>query len=123
MVKIIQQAPYNLQSKLHLIVQDTIVDDPRRSIILDCRISSTALHLQICIDLTLMSQTSPFFESTFKELCKLPNKTKSIVGDFVLNTDNDKFGGNAELHQMPRNIILNYIENLNLTEIWHHLHP
>ena len=41
----------------------------------------------------------------------------------VLNTDNDKFGGNAELHQMPRNIILNNIERFNLTDVLHHLHP
>ena len=37
----------------------------------------------------------------------------------LLNTDNDKLGGNSELHQMPRNI-LNNIENLNLIDIWHH---
>ena len=68
---------------------------------------------------------STFFESTFKELDKLPNKTKIMVGDFnvVLNTENDKWGGNPELHQMPRNIILNIIENFNLTDIWCHLHP
>ena len=40
----------------------------------------------------------------------------------VLNTDNDKLGGNPELHQMARNIILNNIQNFNLTDIWHHLH-
>ena len=41
----------------------------------------------------------------------------------VLNIDNDKLGGHAELYQMPRNIILNNIENFSLTYIWHHLHP
>ena len=41
----------------------------------------------------------------------------------VLNTDNDKLGGISELHKMPRNIILNNLENFNLTDIWHHLHP
>ena len=40
---------------------------------------------------------SPFFESTFKELGKLPNKTNIIAGDFnmVVNTDSDKLGGNS----------------------------
>ena len=61
---------------------------------------------------------SPLFECIFKELDKLPNKTKIMAGDF-----NDKMGGNPELHKMPRNIILNNIENFNLTNIWHHLHP
>ena len=67
----------------------------------------------------------PFFESTFKEFGKIPNKTKIIPRDInvVLNADNDKLGGNSELHQMPRNIILNNIENFNLTNIWCHLHP
>ena len=48
-----------------------------------------------------------------------------MAGDFyvLLNTDNDKLGGNSELHKMPRNIILNNIENLKLTDIWYHLHP
>ena len=48
-----------------------------------------------------------------------------MAGDFnvVLNTDNDKLGGNSELHHMPRNIILNNIKNFNLTNIWHQLYP
>ena len=39
----------------------------------------------------------PFFECIFTEIGKLPSKTKIIVGSFnvVLDTDNDKFYGNA----------------------------
>ena len=42
---------------------------------------------------------------------KLPNKTKTTAEDFnvLLTTDNDEFGGNAELHQMARNMTLNNI--------------
>ena len=60
--------------------------------------------------------TSAFFESTFKEFGKLPNKTEIIAGDFnvMLNTDSDKFGGNSVLYQMPRNIILNNKKKLQL---------
>ena len=56
---------------------------------------------------------------------KLHNKTKIIAEDFnvAINTGNDKFGENAELCQMVRNIILNNIENFSLTDIWHNLHP
>ena len=66
---------------------------------------------------------STFFESTIKELGKLPNKTKIIAGDFnmILKTDNDKLGGISELLQI--HIILNNIANFNLTDIWCHLHP
>ena len=35
---------------------------------------------------------------------------------------NDKFGGNAELCQMARNMISNYAKNFNVTDIWHNLH-
>ena len=67
----------------------------------------------------------PFYENTYKELGKLPNKTQIIAGDFnvVLNMDIYKLGGNTQLHQMPRNIVLNNIENFSLTDIWCHLHP
>ena len=41
----------------------------------------------------------------------------------VLHTDNDKLGGNAELYQKLRNIILSNMENFNFTDIWHYLHP
>ena len=42
-----------------------------------------------------------FFKSTFKELGKLLNKSKIIVGEFnvILNTDIDIFGGNLRTEQ------------------------
>ena len=111
--------------KLHPIIHDIIVDDQGRSIILDCTILKHRITLVNIYAPNTDDLASPFFESTFKELDKLPNKTKIMAGDFnvVLNTEIDKLGGNPELHQMPRNIILNNIENFNLTDIWHHLHP
>ena len=111
--------------KLHPIIHDIIVDDQGRSIILDCTILKHHITLVNIYAPNTDDLASPFFESTFKELDKLPNKTKIMAGDFnvVLNTENDKLGGNPELHQIPRNIILNNIENFNLTDIWHHLHP
>ena len=111
--------------KLHPIIHDTIVDDQGRSIILDCTLLKHCITLVNIYTPNTDSLASLFFESTFKDLGKLPNKTKIIVGNFnvILNTNNDKLVGNSELHQMPRNIILNNIENFNLTDIWHHLHP
>ena len=111
--------------KLHPIIHDIIIDDQGRSIILDCPILKHHITLVNIYAPNTDDVASPFFECIFKELGKLPNKTKIMAGDFnvMLNTENYKLGGNPELHQMPRNIILNIIENFNLTNIWHHLHP
>ena len=110
--------------KLHPIKHDIIVDDQRRSIILNCTILKHHITLVNIYAPNTDTLASPFSESTFKELGKLHNKTKIIAGEFnkILNTDTDKMGGNSELHQMPRNIVLNNSENFNLTDIWCHLH-
>ena len=104
--------------KLHPPVHNTIVDAKGRSIILDFTILEHHITLVNIYGLNTDASSFPFFESSFKELGKLPNKTKIIAGDFniILNTDNEKFGGNAELHQMPRNIPNNTV-NFNLTDI------
>ena len=49
-----------------------------------------------------------------------PNDTKIIAGDFnlVLDPDKDKLGGNVEFHKASRQIVLNNIENYDLTDIW-----
>ena len=100
-------------SKSNPIIHDSIVDDQGRSIILDCTILKHCFTLVNIYAPNADDLASPFFGSTFKELGKLPKKTKIIAGDFnvVINKDNDKLGGNSELHKMPRNIILNKIEN------------
>ena len=125
MVKISKRHHIAFNPKLHPIVNDIIVDDQRRSIIPNCTIIKHLITLVNIYGPNTDTSASPFFESSFKELGKLPSKTKIIAGDFnvVLNTDNDKLGGKEELHHIPRNIIPNNIENFILTDIWHHLHP
>ena len=55
--------------QLHPIIHDIIVDDQGRSIILDCTILKHHIILvNICAPNT-DGVASPFFESTFKEIC------------------------------------------------------
>ena len=43
--------------------------------------------------------------------------------NLVLDPDKDKLGGNVEFHKASRQIVLNNMENYDLTDIWRNMHP
>ena len=92
---------------------------------LDCTIFKQCITLVNIYGPNTDASALPFFESILSNKVNYSTKPKLFHGEFhvVLNTDNDKSGGNAELHLMPRNIILNNIKNFNLTDLLHNLHP
>ena len=51
--------------------------------------------------------------------------TKIIAGNInlALDPDKDKLGGNVELHKASRQIVLGYMENYDLMDIWQNMHP
>ena len=98
-------------------------DNNGRYIILDIEINS--LRLLICT-IYGPNRDEPHFYLNFIELLEsFDNSNHIIAGDWnlVLNIEKDKKGGLPQTNAFSRDIILSWMEESDLVDIWRHEHP
>ena len=112
-----------LKNNFNKIVHSHKSDNNGRYIILDIEINS--LKLLICSIYGPNGDEPQFYLNFIELLESFDNSNHIIAGDWnlVLNIEQDKKGGLPQTNALSRDIILSWMEESDLVDIWRHEHP
>ena len=98
--------------------------DPKGRFII-CDLTTNGKHITLG-NLCAPNEDDPnFFTSVFSQLLDFKGEEIIVGGDFnlVLDVDKDKKGGLARTHKKSREVIADFVENLDLIDAWRVLNP
>jgi len=112
-----------IKNELNFQIHNIKKDQDGRILILDITIKGT--RLTIANIYAPNGDTPEFFKKVFDMVDSLDNSNIIIGGDMnlVLDVHMDKKGGNPETHENCRKLLLEYMENKDLHDIWRRNNP
>ena len=103
-------------------IQETKVSEQGRFVILDLKIHEMSFTLA---NVYAPNNDDPqYFNSIFGIIENMPNDNRIIGGDFnlVLDIQKDKQGGRMKTHKNAQEVILNWMEDADMVDIWRRQH-
>ncbi len=107
---------------INLEVHDFKADDCGRFVVLDITIND--LRFTLCNIYGPNEDKPEFFAKVIEIVESYPNDNRLLGGDFnfVLNLDVDKKGGRRKTHTRSQELVLDWMEDTNLVDIWRTQH-
>jgi len=104
-------------------ILDTRIDSEGRYVVLDTQIGE---HRYTIANIYAPNVDCPqFFEEVYDKMDEFPNSKVILGGDFnvILDLEMDKKGGRPKTHTNSQKVVLDYMNNKGMCDIWRIRHP